>query len=130
MAALDAIIEEATQKDVYILYTVWDHALLRDETYPWGGSKWGLNGFSKLTPNIDDFFTDEEAWRWQENFYRYLIARWGYSQSMVWQTVSEIDGTNAYEHTDDWHARVNQYFAENDPYRHRVYGRRSVVAGR
>ncbi len=120
MAAIDTVFAEAEQRDIYIMYTIWDHALLRDETHPWGGSKWYLNGFSKLTPDIEGFFTDVEAWRWQENFYRYLIARWGYSQSVVWQTVSEIDGTNAYEHTDEWHARVNRYFADNDPYRHPV----------
>ncbi len=118
MAAIDAVFEEAEQKDVYIMYTIWDHALLRDETHPWGGSKWYLNGFREATPNIEGFFTDEYAWHWQENLYRYLIARWGYSQAMAWQTVSEIDGTNAYGHTDEWHARVNQYFVDNDPYRH------------
>ena len=36
----------------------------------------------------------------------------------MWQTVSEINGTNAYDQTDSWHAKINAYFVENDPYRH------------
>jgi len=36
----------------------------------------------------------------------------------MWLTVSEINGTNAYDQTDPWHEKVNQYFVENDPYRH------------
>jgi hypothetical protein len=36
----------------------------------------------------------------------------------MWQTVSEINGTNAYDQADFWHNRVNAYFIANDPYRH------------
>ena len=69
--------------------------------------------------DINSFFTSEEAWAWQENFYRYIIARWGYSPAIgMWQTVSEINGTNAYDQTDPWHKKVNDYFVANDPYRH------------
>jgi hypothetical protein len=48
-----------------------------------------------------------------------MIARWGYSPAIgMWQTVSEINGTNAYDQRDPWHTKVNNYFVENDPYRH------------
>jgi hypothetical protein len=36
----------------------------------------------------------------------------------MWQTVSEINGTNSYDQTDAWHKKVNDYFVANDPYRH------------
>jgi hypothetical protein len=36
----------------------------------------------------------------------------------MWQTVSEINGTNALDQTDPWHEKVNAYFVSNDPYRH------------
>jgi hypothetical protein len=36
----------------------------------------------------------------------------------LWQTASEINGTNAYEQTEAWQAKVNTFFAGNDPYRH------------
>jgi hypothetical protein len=36
----------------------------------------------------------------------------------MWATVSEINGTNADQQADSWHAKVSQYFSDNDPYRH------------
>lgn len=48
-----------------------------------------------------------------------MIARWGYSPAIgFWQTVSEINGTNAGKNTDLWHERIQTFFADNDPYRH------------
>lgn len=118
MKLIDLVVKDAQKKGVYLVFTVWDHPELRAKGHAWGTGNWPRNGFSQLG-TIEAFFTDEEMWAWQENFYRYLIARWGYSPAIgMWQTVSEINGTNAYDQTDDWHARVNQYFIDNDPYRH------------
>ncbi|MEZ0395953.1 MAG: DUF5060 domain-containing protein [Anaerolineales bacterium] len=118
MKMIDLIVADAQQKGIFLIFTIWDHPELRDNTHPWGNGRWSSNGFNDLG-DIDSFFTDSEAWAWQENFYRYIIARWGYSPAIgMWQTVSEINGTNAYEQTDPWHARVNAYFVANDPYRH------------
>jgi hypothetical protein len=118
MNVIDMVVKDAQAKGIYLVFTIWDHPQLRDDTHPWGAGNWGSNGFSKLT-TLDQFFTDPEAWAWQENLYRYVIARWGYSPAIgLWQTVSEIDGTNAHGHTDVWHAKVNAYFEANDPYRH------------
>ncbi len=121
MNTIDTIVRDAEANGIYLVFTIWDHPQLRDKTHAWGDGRWNIsNGFSKLGDgNIDAFFTSDEAWAWQENFYRYIIARWGYSRAIgLWQTVSEIDGTNAYAQTDAWHAKVHTYFAENDPYRH------------
>lgn len=118
MKIIDLVVRDAQKKGVYLVFTVWDHPSLRAKGHSWGDGNWLHNGFSKLG-EIDTFFSADEMWAWQENFYRYLIARWGYSPAIgMWGTVSEINGTNAYQHTDEWHARVNQYFVENDPYRH------------
>jgi hypothetical protein len=116
---MDTIVADAQKKGVFLVFTIWDHPELRDKTHSWGDSRWEMNnGFRKLG-DIDSFFTSDEAWAWQENFYRYLIARYGYSPAIgLWQTASEINGTNAYTHSDSWIAKVNAYFAENDPYRH------------
>ncbi len=118
MSVIDAVVRDAQKKGIYLIFTIWDHPELRDNTHAWGPGNWPANGFSKLG-DIKSFFVSDEAWAWQENLYRYIIARWGYSPAIgMWQTVSEIDGTNAYDQTDPWHAKVNQYFVENDPYRH------------
>jgi hypothetical protein len=116
-ALIDLVVRDAQEKGVFLIFTIWDHPQLRDENHSWGAGNWRRNGFSKLG-DLNFFFTSEEAWSWQENFYRYIIARWGYSPAIgMWQTVSEIDGTNAFENGDAWHARVNGYFVEHDPYR-------------
>jgi len=115
---IDAVVRDAEKKGVFLVFTIWDHPNLRDDTHAWSDGNWVRNGFSKLG-DIDSFFVSDEAWAWQENMYRYIIARWGYSTSIgMWQTVSEINGTNAYDQTDAWHEKLNNYFVENDPYRH------------
>jgi hypothetical protein len=115
---IDLTVADAQKQGVFLVFTIWDHPELRDTTHAWGNGNWIKNGFSQLG-DINSFFTSDEAWAWQENFYRYIIARWGYSPAIgMWQTVSEINGTNAYDQTDPWHKKVNDYFVANDPYRH------------
>lgn len=119
LKVIDMVVKDAEEEGIHLIFTVWDHPQLRDDQHPtWEAGNWEMNGFSKLG-SLSDFFVTDESWAWQENLYRYLVARWGYSPSIgMWLTVSEINGTNALEQTDAWHARVNDYFAANDPYRH------------
>ncbi len=125
LALIDTVVKDAEAKGIFLIFTIWDHPQLRDDTHDWDTGNWVNNGFNKLT-DLESFFTDDEAWAWQENLYRYTIARWGYSTAVgMWQTVSEINGTNAYDQTDPWHERVNAYFVENDPYRHPTTASRS-----
>jgi hypothetical protein len=115
---MDLVVKDAQKKGVFLVFTIWDHPELRGPGHPWGDGNWAGNGFSKLG-DINSFFTSDEMWAWQENLYRYIIARWGYSPAIgLWQTVSEINGTNAYDQTNPWHDKVNAYFVANDPYRH------------
>jgi len=122
LKVIDLVVEDAARKGIYLIFTVWNHDLLRDETHPWSKTNmgdWGThNGFRQLV-SLESFFTDEEAWAWQENLYRYIIARWGYSTALgLWLTVSEIEDTNVGRQRDAWHQRVNAYFAAHDPFRH------------
>ena len=118
MGIIDLVVREAEKKNIVLVFTIWDHPELRDKTHAWGAGQWAANGFSKLG-DINSFFTSDEAWAWQENLYRYIIARWGYSNAIgMWMTVSEINGTNAYDQTNPWHEKVNAYFQNNDPYHH------------
>ena len=118
MKVIDAVVKDAEKEDIFLIFTLWDHPSLRDDTHAWPDGNWNRNGFSKLG-DINSFFVSQEAWAWQENLYRYIIARWGYSQAIgMWLTVSEINGTNSYDQTDPWHKKVNDYFVAHDPYRH------------
>ncbi len=120
MKVIDTVVADAQKKGIFLVFTIWDHNQLRDETHPgnWGNYFWSRNGF-RVLGDLQSFFTSPEAWAWQENLYRYIIARWGYSPAIgLWQTVSEINGTNVYDLRDEWHTKVNNYFVANDPYRH------------
>lgn len=122
MKVIDLVVEDAAHQGIYLVFTIWNHDLLRDQTHPWSRTNMGdwetHNGFRELV-DLRSFFTDQEAWAWQENLYRYIIARWGYSPAIgLWQTVSEIEGTNAGLNANSWHERVNDYFVTHDPYRH------------
>ena len=119
LKVIDMVVQDAQKKGIFLVFTVWDHPELRDKPHPWGGGNWPYNNGFRLLGDVNSFFRDEEMWAWQENLYRYIIARWGYSPAIgLWQTVSEINGTNAGSQTDTWHKRVNDYFVQNDPYRH------------
>lgn len=118
LEVIDYVLEEAEATDATVTFTVWTHQYLRTGNHPWGDARWRHNGFSLLT-DIDGFFVDEESLAWQENYYRYVIARYAHSPAIaMWQTITEINGTESYEQTDPWHETVNRYFQENDPYRH------------
>ncbi len=118
MNIIDFVVREAETNGIALVYTIWGHQFLRTPAHDWPDERWNFNGFSELT-DIAGFFTDPEAWAWQENYYRYVIARWSYSPAIVmWQTITEINGTEAYAQTDPWHEKVNAYFQDRDPYRH------------
>jgi hypothetical protein len=116
---IDLVVQDAQKKELFLVFTIWDHPQLRNNDHTWGDGRWdGYNGFRNLS-DIDAFFESPDVWVWQENLYHYIIARWGYSPAIgLWQTVSEINGTNAHDHTNPWHEKVNAFFAHNDPYRH------------
>lgn len=119
MDTIDLVLAEAEQNDIAMAFTIWNHQLLRTNDHAWGNGLWSSNGFRNLVAGPQDFFVDDEAWAWQENMYRYIVARWAYSPAIaMWQTVSEINGTESYDETDPWHDRLNAWFQEHDPYRH------------
>lgn len=115
---IDYVLREAEAKDVTVAFTIWTHQYLRTNAHPWGNDRWAVNGFSKLT-DIAGFFVDPESLAWQQNYYRYIIARYAHSPAVaMWQTITEINGTESYDETDTWHEGIDSYFKENDPYRH------------
>ena len=122
----DRLIADAEQQDIKLLLGIWIHDLLRDDPHPWSGFyDWESNPFNQLT-GVDEFFSDSASWEYQKKYYRYIIARWGYSSSVgMWHMVAEINGTNAIydpvamkNDENGWHNKINSYFIENDPFGH------------
>jgi hypothetical protein len=122
----DRLIQDAEQQGIKLLLGIWIHDLLREAPHPWNGFyDWDSNPFNELT-SATGFFSDSTSWAYQQKYYRYIIARWGYSTSVgMWHTVAEINGTNAiYDPLamttgeKGWHSRIDRYFRENDPFGH------------
>ncbi len=120
--AFDNLLRQAegdTKKaTVHLLLSSLPHQCLQLKEHPWGGqeSGWspendagrqtperlnGLSGFKK-DMSVWDFFEADPSgargdWRsrlfdHQANFFRYVIARWGYSRALgVWVLVDELD---------------------------------------
>lgn len=123
---LDAVVADAEGEDVYLLPTIWSHDQLCDQL-SWGAPSWWQNAYQTLCSPADFYLTgSSEQWRYQRNFYRYLLARWGYSRAIVgWVGVCEVEGTDGYyaayggseSRVESWITEVRNYFAQNDAYR-------------
>ncbi len=120
-ARIDEVLFWAEARDLKVMLAIWAHPYLRVENVPWDGAKWFENNpYSKLV-DIDDIYTDSLALSFQEKHYRYMIARWGYSQSLgIWEIINEMHGTTGWVRkqaaSKKWVADVHAYFKENDPF--------------
>ena len=147
-AYLDGVVARAESAGVYLLPSIWSHGNLRywnaaggdPQNHPWGMGWWSNNAYSAIC-SATDFFntgggTDTTQWKYQKNYYRYLIARYGYSRAIVaWVGVVEINGTTGYGENGQpsgyakptqaqaWCAALSAYFAANDPFRVNTAGK-------
>jgi len=122
------------QAGVYLLPTIWSHGQLRGPGHPWGEGWWYNNAYASLC-DAEDFFEtgDSPQWRYQRNFYRYLIARWGYSRAIVgWVAVCEMEGTSGYlahpAQAEAWCSEVRDCFRQLDPFRRDLTDRYPLAA--
>ena len=137
-AYIDGVVARAEAAGVCLLPTIWSHGQLRDVGHPWGAGWWLNNAYSRIGITASDFFRTSEAsgdtpqWRYQKNYYRYLIARWGYSRSVVgWVAICEIDGTTGFvqnrAQAEAWCLAVRDYFRANDGFRRNAAGEYPVA---
>lgn len=120
--AFDRLLEpsegDAKQSTLYSLLSPIAHQNFQLREHPWGGQESGwslendrgkqapskLNGFSGYQKNMSlwSFFRAtpkaplsdrrSQLFDYQANYYRYLIARWGYSRALgVWVLMDELD---------------------------------------
>ena len=112
-AKVDRILQYAESNEVKLVFTIWTHDALRDFNYhTWrkNGSwqkafDWKdnepeefFNAFSRIDhPSMNQkFFHDPKYLRYQDQLYRYILARWGYSEAIgLWNLASEMYGTHA-----------------------------------
>ena len=126
-AYLDGVIARAEAGGVCLLPSIWAHDQLCDSIPNGWPASWQNNAYKTLCSATDFYKTtsgssDTAQWVYQKNFYRYLLARWGYSRAIIgWVAVVEIDGTTGYAQNPSqcstWSSSLRAYFAASDPYR-------------
>lgn len=130
-AEIDQIVEDCENNNITLILTIWNHDEIRGAGHPWNIRPYydEYNPFRNLVSPVNLFFTEDTSWYYQEWLYRYIVARWGYSQAIQqWHTVCEMNGTgnssfsqeNSYDYRNLWMVRINNWFRDNDPFGHPV----------
>jgi uncharacterized protein len=171
---------DANKPTVHLLLSPMPHQCLQLAEHPWGAQESGwspandkgkqtperLNGFSAFRKDMKvwEFFQADPSkplkdWRsqlfdHQANYFRYLVARWGYSRAVgVWVLVDELDAVGnevgvmstkkgwwAHPECDRWLANVIRLFRGKlkrsdgasyvgDPYRHPLHAATTSYGG-
>jgi VCBS repeat-containing protein len=136
-AYMDTVVARAEAAGVYLLPTIWSHGQLRETGVPWPEGWWYNNAYTNLCSATDFFMTTTGAnetpqWRYQKNFYRYLLARWGYSTAIAgWVAMCEMDGTTGFyrnkTQAEAWTVAMQEYFRANDLFRKNALGNSPVA---
>lgn len=121
----DAILDACDAHGIHIQIALQHHGQYSTRA----DANWHLNPWNKANGGwLDspaDFFTDEKARALTKAKYRYIIARFGYSDAvMAWELFNEVEGTDAYEAAFDsvvaWHNEMAAFIRAHDPYKHLI----------
>ncbi len=129
-ARVDHLLNILEERDMQLALNFWFHSYMSETVWGGGNVRWFANPYQTVT-ECKDFYRSEEAWKYQEKLYRYMIARWGYSRSLaIWFIVDEVNGTDGWVSGDStqagvWVKKVHDYFKANDPWNHPTTGTRS-----
>ena len=131
---MDQLFEWCEERDIYISWNIWFHSYISMAVWGGGNARYRNNPYV-LVSSAKDFFGNEEAWKYQQKLYRYMIARWGHSRALLlWFVVDEINGTEGWtqgEHSvaEQWCRKVDEYFNKYDPYGRPTTGTQSGGIG-
>jgi hypothetical protein len=122
--AFDAILDLAQQKGVYFLLTLDD---VNQYANNWADNLYN-SALGGPCANRSCIFTNPTAKKYQQQIFRYIIARWGYSPNILsWELFNEIDelqwsDTNNWDWTAviNWHQQMAQYIQSIDAHHHLV----------
>lgn len=121
----DWLFDYCADKGIYVMLALQHHGQVSSQVNPnWLESPY-YTGNGGPCANTWDFFTNESARAHTKNRLRYIVARWGYSRSiMAWELFNEVDWTDDYvqHRTDiiDWHEEMATYLRQIDPYQHLI----------
>lgn len=126
---LDYVFQQAEQRNIRLLLCLEFHLMLQPVPDIWGADNyWQSNPYNSANGgpcvNQDAFFTNTVARTIFQKRLRYLIARYGYSTSlMAWEFFSEIDNEYAWltpTNVPVWHGLMGDWMHTNDAFGHLV----------
>lgn len=121
----DTIFDAAEKNGVYVQMCLQHHGQYTEQTDP----NWRDNPFNTANGGFlahpQDFFTDPRAIALTKAKYRYIVARWGYSDHLLaWELFNEVQNIGEMRgHFDDvinWHRQMAAYLRQIDPNHHLV----------
>ncbi|MCI4668063.1 MAG: DUF5060 domain-containing protein [Bacteroidia bacterium] len=122
---LDWLHDYCEQQGIYTMVCLQHHGQVSTQVNPnWSESPYNqANG--GMCANTWEFFTDSTAKAATKNRLRYIIARWGYSRSiMAWELFNEVNWTDNFVQNAsdiaDWHAEMAEFLRELDPNEHLI----------
>jgi hypothetical protein len=122
---MEELVDMFEKRNLHMSFTIWPHdSLAQHIDWP---KAWSKNAFSAFGDAVH-FYEDQQNWHAQEILYRYIIARWGYSEVIgLWDIIDEVDGTDGWMNgnhnkVNEWAKKVQYYFVDHDPYRHPTSG--------
>lgn len=121
---IDRIFDTLEEIDMYVCLTMFAHAWFAGPQVPEGENGWHSCPYSKANKGYleqpADFFTDEQAKYDTKLYFRYLVARYGYSKNlMAWEFFNEVDSEAGEPDTHrEWHVEMAEYIRSIDPYDH------------
>jgi hypothetical protein len=121
----DQIVSTADANGIHFQLVLQHHGQYTIDPNPnWGQNPWNkANGGWLEKP--EDFFTDPRAIALTQKKFRYIIARWGYSPSiMAWELFNEVEFTDGFHKNLDgvaaWLQTMAAFIRGQDPYHHLI----------
>ena len=121
----DWLFDYCAEHGVYVMLALQHHGQVSTMVNPnWTDNPYYVQNGGPCQ-NTWDFFSNESAKRTTKNRLRYIVARWGYSRSVLaWELFNEVNWTDNYtdhqESIQAWQSEMAAYLKEIDPYQHIV----------
>jgi hypothetical protein len=122
----DRIVRSAERTGVRFQLVLQHHGQFSTAVAPnWSRCPWNASRGGFLA-RAEDYFTHPRALELTRMKYRYVVARWGYSTSiMAWELFNEFQYTDAWRTGERasvlrWHREMAEHVRSLDPYRHLV----------
>jgi hypothetical protein len=126
----DAIIAAAEHAGVHVQVTLQHHGQYSSTNGSDTDPNWEQNPYNVANggflAHATNFFTDPMAMELTKRKLRYIVARWGYSTSVMgWELFNEVQFTDAayagqWTNIESWHNTMATFLRSQDYYRHLI----------